>query len=48
MKMNYYVHKNSIANSDALKYERHFKSRFLNRIQRYGLDGIIQQNKIKF
>ena len=32
--------KNSIANSDALKYETAFqKSRFLARIQRYGLDG---------
>jgi len=32
--------KSSIANSDALKYETAFqKSRFLARIQRYGLDG---------
>ena len=32
--------KSSIANSDALKYETSFqKSRFLSRIQRYGLDG---------
>ena len=32
--------KNSIANSDALRYETAFqKSRFLARIQRYGLDG---------
>ena len=32
--------KNSIANSDALKYETAFqKSQFLARIQRYGLDG---------
>ena len=41
--------KKSIANSDALKYETAFqKSRFLNRIQRYGLDGTYttKQNQV--